>query len=466
MSVHLVSSIETREFGSQHVLIGDLNGDGAPDLLFVQGGYEDVGETACTREIRCLTATTISGEVLWQSGEPSLKNGCWVGLPVQICDWDNDGESEVLYIRQAIYAEMYPSDPKNFRGRGKRFEGTATLVVLNGRTGREKTSFPIPAPADYIITFADLTGHGRREDFVVKDCWEHIYGVSRAGEFLWQWHGSPWPVVNHNFAHEPRVSVNDPQCEVGHYPAIADIDGDGRDEVFFGFTLLDHDGRVLFRKDSHGAHQDAVDIVRLADGTYRLLFGNHGVHCLAVDGTELWHNPLVFGEAQEVVAGRFQSDSQAQVAVIDRGDVRTVEGQPACLYLFDVETGRELWKRKQPHGGWGASCTDIRWLGNAGLNEILVSKRGTEKVIAIYDGHGNIVDELDLPASMSPTDDNLTLYPTAVYPGWTHYCRRADVWGDSRAEVIAADRNGLCIYANARPLAIPTLSNNTVYHGM
>ena len=130
-STHLVSSFATHDFGADTVRIGDLNGDGAPDLLFVQTLLQakpGTNELLCrTRDIRCLTAATISGEVLWQSGEPFVGNGCNTGdMPVQVYDWDNDGENEVLFIRQAVYAEMYPGDPKEYRGRAKRYEGTAT----------------------------------------------------------------------------------------------------------------------------------------------------------------------------------------------------------------------------------------------------------------------------------------------------------------------------------------------------
>jgi outer membrane protein assembly factor BamB len=467
MSVHVVSSIATRDLGSLDARIGDLDGDGAPDLLFTQSIF-GTGEIGCTREICCLTATTISGEVLWQTGEPAVKNGCWGDLPVQIFDWDNDGENEVVYVRQAVYAEMYPGDAGGFRGRAKRYEGTAALVVLNGRTGQEKTSFPIPAPADYSITFADLTGRGRQEDLVIKDAWDNLYGVSHNGEFLWQWHGGPLDplcVPDHNLPHDPKVSTVDEKCHACHYPAVADVDGDGRDEVFLGFALLDHDGQVLFRKDcDEGVHSDANSIVRLSDGTWRLLFGNHGVHCLTVDGTELWHNPLVYDEAQHVVVGEFRSDSQLQVAVIDRGFPRTPDGGPGCLYLFDVETGEELWRRPQPPGSWCAACTDIQWRGRDALKEMLVYKRGaTEEPIAIYDGQGNMVDGMNVPTSMHCTGENLIL--TAGTED-VHYCRRADLWGDSREEVIAVGRNEVRIYANARPLAVATLYNQTVYHGM
>jgi outer membrane protein assembly factor BamB len=426
MSVHLVSSIETRDFGAETVRVGDLNGDGAPDLLFVQSVYG-------SREIRCLTATTILGERLWQTGKPSEANGrVYSDLPVQVYDWDNDGINEVLYVRQAEYVEPIEYGEEKIRERANRYEGNATMVVLDGNTGREKTTFSIPAPADDSFLFADLTGRGRREDFVVKDRYWTMWGISHTGDTMWRWEGSP-----------------------GHYPAVADVDGDGRDEVFVGYALVDHDGKPLFQKDWGDSHQDAAYIARLQDGTWRLLFGNHGVHCLAVDGTEIWHHPL--REAQHVVAGRYRLDSSLQVAVIDRGYPRTAEGCPATLYLFDVETGREVWHRKQPKGGWIAACLDIRWTGLEDQKEIMVYERGAGQPVAIYDGCGNILDEMDVPPSIC-----------SMYNGnpGIHICYRADVCGDSRQEVILAGWKGVRVFANARPLSSPTLYNNTLYHGM
>src|SRR5262249_21716768 len=229
---------------------GDLNGDGAPDLLFVQSIFE-------TREITCLTATTIQGTVLWQTGKPSAANGrIYSDLPVQIYDWDNDGENEVLYVRQAKYAEPILSPTGNggaVRERAKRYEGDATMIVLDAKTGKEKKTFPIPAPADDSFLFADFTGRGRRQDFVVKDRYWNMWGISFEGKQLWHWKGS-----------------------TGHFPAVADVDGDGKEEVFVGFALLDHDGKALFNNykdnpDVQGPiHADATFIVKLPDGTWRL----------------------------------------------------------------------------------------------------------------------------------------------------------------------------------------------------
>jgi hypothetical protein len=423
---HVVSVIDVKDFGAETLRIGDLNGDGAPDLLFVQSVYG-------TRAITCLTATTITGEVLWQNGAPSKDNGrIYSDLPVQIYDWDRDGVNEVLYVRQAIYAE--PPYSGGVRERAARYEGSATMTVLDGRTGKEKGTFSLPAPADDCFLFADLTGRGRREDLVVKDRYWNMWGIAHDGKVLWHWEGS-----------------------TGHFPAIADVDEDGKDEVFVGFALIDHDGKVLFAKDPKGAHQDAAYIVRAPDGKWRLLFGNAGIHCLSVDGPELWHHPL--GEAQHVVAGRFRLDSPLQFMVIDRTPVpthRRDENAWAILYLYDV-AGNEIWRRQQENGAWAIAPVPLRWFGGDAPQSLLVYGRGPGRPAVIYDGQGEIVDTL--PMQYSPDRD-------ASDRQADFYALAADVWGDSREEAILFGSRGACIYANARLIEIPTQYNENLYPGM
>jgi hypothetical protein len=64
------------------------------------------------------------------------------------------------------------------------------MLVLDGRTGKEKTRFNLPAPADDSLLFADLTGRGRREDMVVKDRYWNMWGVSHEAKVLWSYTGS------------------------------------------------------------------------------------------------------------------------------------------------------------------------------------------------------------------------------------------------------------------------------------
>jgi hypothetical protein len=424
--VRLLSKIDVKDFGAETLRIGDLDGDGGPDLLFVQSHYG-------SRRITCLTATTLAGQVLWQYGKPSPENGCiYADLPVQIYDWNNDGRNEVLFVRQAKYLDPY--DGKGVRERAARYEGSATMVVLDAASGKEIASVPLPAPADDSFLLADLTGRGRPEDFVVKDRYWNMWGVGRDGKVLWHWSGS-----------------------TGHFPAVADVDGDGKDEVFVGYALVDHDGKVLFSKDPKGAHQDACWITRPADGKWRLLFGNGGIHCLAVDGTELWHHPL--GEAQHVVAGRFRNDSEMQFAVVDRTPIashRRDANAWAILYLYDLQ-GKEIWRRQQEKGDWAIAPLPARWLGVEAPQQILVYGQGPGRPAVLYDGDGKTVAEFPMEYVAGRTEEDRR-------SGF--YALVADVWGDSREEILLFGSRGACIYTNPRPHAVRSQYNETLYPGM
>jgi len=96
---------------------------------------------------------------------------------------------------------------------------------------------------------------------------------------------------------------------------------------------------------------------------------------------------------------------------------------------------------------WGAETVrvgDLDGYGAPDLKEILVYERGAGQAMAIYDGWGEMLDTLEVPPEIC-----------GVYHGnpGIHIAYRADVWGDSREEVLVAGWKGLRIYANRRRLA-------------
>ena len=227
--------------------------------------------------------------------------------------------------------------------------------------------------------------------------------------------------------------------------------------MFVGYALIDHDGKVLFSHDPHDAHQDACYAVRSSGAAWQLLFGNTGLHSLRVDGTEMWHQPM--GECQHVVAGRFRNDSQVQLVSVDRTPVATHrrdENAWAILYLYDLD-GKEIWHKQQETGAWAIAPLAVRWSGSEVPQDILVYGHGPGRPAVIYSGDGEIIDRLP----MCYTDALTEADRRAEF-----YVLVADVWGDSREEVILFGSRGACIYANARPHAVETLYNETLYPGM
>ena len=118
----------------------------------------------------------------------------------------------------------------------------------------------------------------------------------------------------------------------------------------------------------------------------------------------------------------------------------------AILYLYDL-SGKEIWRRQQEPGAWCIATVRINWFGHDAPHGVFVYGQGAGRPAVIYDGEGNIVDTFPIAYApdLAPADQPADFYGLA-----------ADVWGDDRDEVLLFNARSACIYANARPSAIPT----------
>src|SRR5207247_10130648 len=95
------------------------------------------------------------------------------------------------------------------------------------------------------IYFCDLTGSGRPDSILLKDRYRNAWAYDRELRLLWSFSGN-----------------------LGHFPFARDVDGDGKDELAFGYHLLDHDGTCRWSVE-YREHADNVAIVDLGVQAFR-----------------------------------------------------------------------------------------------------------------------------------------------------------------------------------------------------
>jgi outer membrane protein assembly factor BamB len=408
----LAASIDIRAAGPRcRLLLGDLDGDGRMELLFVQpDNRQDVRHIP--HQTGALTAFDLDGRLLWQTGRPSPDaGGPGSDYPAQIVDCDGDGRLEALCVMD---------------GR---------LLVLDGRSGRAKASLPLPAPhAHDCIIPADLTGRGLSGEWLLKDRYRNVWAMDGSGRVLWRHVGNP-----------------------GHYPWVYDFDGDGRDEVMAGYTLLDHDGRPLWTCEGLTEHADCIWVGDVnGDGEPENAIGGSAVVLYDRHGRELWRYTDVI-EPQHLAIGRFRPGLPGlQIAGVDRivreDDGRGRVGKDA-VFLLDG-SGRLLWKEERRTPGWLTILEPLSgWTADA-PDYMLAYRRGGGVKPALYDGHGRAVCAFPLDG----------------------YAAHADLAGTGLTQVVLHDDETAAVFASgearlrARPGAGPLpqpkrLSHATLYPG-
>jgi rhamnogalacturonan endolyase len=393
----------TPKYGAgRNVRFGDLDGDGQLDMLIAQNVPRVRGDAF--DHISALTAVTLDGRVLWQTGRPDPRNGLLTNdTPFQINDLDGDKRNEVILIR-------------DFK-----------LQVLDGRTGQVKRWVWMPAmktppagapPAagapvvpnrpyelysgDSII-FANLTGKPGQRDFILKDRYRHVWAYSRDLRPLWE--GDE---------------------DTGHFPFPYDVDGDGKDELFIGHGMWDHKGKRLWSmagklKD----HVDAVAVGRFgadpkAEPRVYWATSDEGFLMLDLKGNVLKHT--IVGHTQTAAIGKFRPDLPGLQMM-----TTNFWRNPGIVTLFDAD-GNILTQGEPIHTG--SVTLPVNWRGD-GQEFVLLSGNVTE---------GGMIDGMLRRVVMFPEDGHPDL-TAAVH----------DVTGDARDEIILWDEGSVWIYTQDGP---------------
>ncbi|MDX2153631.1 MAG: SUMF1/EgtB/PvdO family nonheme iron enzyme [Bryobacteraceae bacterium] len=300
-------------------VFGDLNGDMRLDVVLrLDNGIKEMSRDAGVPVE--LEAFTHYGRSLWR--RPLVSHAKCYGnannVPVVVWDMDGDGKAEVI----AAVEEA----------------GVLHLAILDGMTGDVKRKTPwTPMATDFAKSSTRVHAaiaylNGRMPAIVTQTgLYENEIFDAYDAELkkIWQYR-----------------SDAETSGSGSHHIDIADVDGDGRDEVFNGTTLLNYDGTM--RWSIYRMHPDIVAIKHILPGS---------------------------------------KERQVFFAV----ETSTHAG----AYLVEARTGRMLWKVNREddprwthaHTGWVA---DI-WDGSPGM-EMLTNRDGHEaKDLVLFAADGKVL---------------------------------------------------------------------------
>ena len=261
--------------------VGDVDGDGQYEIFLKwepwnardnsHDGYTDPVFIDCLR---------LDGTLLWRINlGRNIRAGAHY-TQFMVYDFDGDGCAEMMCRtadgtrdgRGRVLGDSL-ADYRNQAGRI--LEGPEFLTVFDGQTGRALDSKPyIPQRGDVSAwgdskanrsdRFLAAVGYLGSEKGKVKSDKRQLASAifcrgyyTRSVIAAWDWDG-------HELKNRWTFDTNEPQWrsyagQGNHNLRVADVDGDGFDEITYGSMAIDHDGRGLYNTGM--GHGDAIHLI-------------------------------------------------------------------------------------------------------------------------------------------------------------------------------------------------------------
>jgi len=387
--------IRTNGFGvGRNLRFGDLDNDGQTDILIGQVVHHAYPRDSFS-ELSCLTAISLDGKILWQTGTPSgdhqeLTND----VAFQIYDIDSDGRNEVIYT---MNCELIVADGATGKTKFKRSTPELEAQQYDAKDPKKVVKSWSHILGDCLF-LCDLRGLGRAQDLVIKDRYTNFWVLDE--QLNTQWRGA---------------------CRTGHYPFSSDTDGDGREELFIGYSCYNWKGDVLWSLDEKlKDHCDGIGVVNFGESQYsapRVFIAASDQGAVTVDTNGKIRKIDYIGHVQNPAIANFRSDLPGLETV-------TINfwGNQGILHLLD--SNQAIYHDFEPTS-FGSMCLPINWNGSE--EELFVLNANVQEG-GLFDGWGR----------------RAVLFPNDGHP---EMCNAVlNLTGDLRDEIVVWDPDAIWIY--------------------
>ena len=419
--------------------VGDLDGDGEYDLVLHQAGRSRDNSSNGFTDPPVFQAYKLDGTFLWEINlGKNVREGAHY-TQFMVYDLDGDGIAEFA-CKTADgtidgVGKVIGDSTKDYRNKnGRILAGPEYFTIFNGKTGAAlATTDYIPARGD-ISAWGGRGGNGKNDNSGNRvdrftACVAYLDGVhpsvvmargyyGRTVLAAWDWRNGK---LTSRWVFDSKDGRNPFSGMGNHNLSVADVDGDGKDEIIFGSMCVDDNGKGLYTTGLR--HGDALHVSDLDPerpglevfGVHEIEEGTKGPGAAVYDartGEILWH-----GSEDEDV-GRGVADN-----------------------IDNTRVGAQMW-----------------WSGSNGLFDIKGNRIGEQprstNFLIYWDGDlsrelldGNHIDKYN--------GGRLLTANGAVANNWTKStpALSADIFGDWREELIlrSYDNQSLRIYITTIP---------------
>ena len=309
----------------------DLDGDGEYDLVLHQAGRSRDNSQSGETDPPLLQGYKLDGTLLWSINlGKNIREGAHY-TQFLVFDLDGDGRAEVVCktadgTTDGTGSVLGDANADYRDPTGRILAGPEFLTVFDGLTGkalattayippRHPTSLK-PTPTELKAVWGDA--YGNRVDRFLG-CVAHLDGqrpsvVMARGYYTrtvlsaWDWRGGK---LTARWTFDSDAPGNKVFAGQGnHNLSVADVDGDGKDEIIYGGMTIDDNGRGLYSTGlGHGdaMHVSDLDPDRPGLEVFRIQerFGDAGAHLFdARTGDVLWRKASVKAGADGEGPGR------------------------------------------------------------------------------------------------------------------------------------------------------------------